>query len=337
MDNNTQPFPYKTLSIPASSSEFRGSASSATTPLLQTHLIPASSSEFRGSASSATTPLLHKKKIRRILVFDVETTGLIPNNDPITKKNQPIENMPYIIQLSFIVFNLYDYKLERVFNAYIKIKEPEKITKEITDLTGITREKCENYGILIKDALLEFYNEYIQSDYVIAHNISFDRRMIMFEIERNYVELELKAENILNIFNPIFCKLKNIENYCTMMSSINICNIIVERKTNSNSFVKDSRVSRLSSCGDYTSSTKIENNMLGVEASSSSLLQKKMYKKFPKLSELYFCLFQSNPANLHNALVDTLVCLRCFLKIKLNYEIHNRKYDHMLESIMKIV
>ena len=164
-------------------------------------------------------------------------------------------------------------------------------------MTGITREKCELGGILIKDALLEFYKEYIQSDYVIAHNINFDRRMIMIEIERNYVDLEQSAKNILNIFNPLFCKLRGIENYCTMLSSLHICNIMIESKKN----------------------------------------KEVKYKKFPKLTELYFCLFQMNPENLHNAMVDTLVCLRCFLKIKLNQEIHPKKYDYMLESVMKMV
>jgi DNA polymerase III epsilon subunit-like protein len=237
------------------------------------------------------------RRKRRILVFDVETTGLIPKIDPLTKKQLPLEEMPFIIQISFIVFNLYECIIERTYNAYIRIKTPEKITEEITNLTGITREKCETEGVLMKDALLEFYNEYIQSDYIIAHNIQFDRRMIMIEIERNYAEIEHSAKHILNIFNPLFCKLKGIENYCTMMSSLHICNIMIESKKN----------------------------------------KENKYKKFPKLTELYFCLFQMNPDNLHNALVDTLVCLRCFLKIKMNQEIHPKKYDSMLKAVMRMV
>ena len=41
----------------------------------------------------------------------------------------------------------------------------------------------------------------------------------------------------------------------------------------------------------------------------------KQFKKNPKLSELYQHLFQKIPENLHNSMIDTLVCLRCFLKI----------------------
>lgn len=263
----------------------------------QTLSIPATTSssiEPRLQLSSSPPPMIRK---RRLLVFDVETTGLIPKIDPVTKKPGPLEEMPYIIQISFIIFNLYDFSIEKTYNAYIKIKNIEKISEEITNLTGITQEKCANQGIEMKIALEEFYNEYINSDYVIAHNINFDRRMIMIEIERNYLELEEKSKNILNLFDPLFCKLKGIENYCTMLSSIHICNIMIESKTN----------------------------------------KTKSYKKFPKLTELYYILFKSNPANLHNALVDTLVCLRCFLKIKMNHEIHHKKYEHMLESVMKMV
>ena len=45
----------------------------------------------------------------------------------------------------------------------------------------------------------------------------------------------------------------------------------------------------------------------------------KLYYKFPKLSELYETLFvmEKVPPNLHNSLVDTYVCLRCFLQMKM--------------------
>lgn len=233
------------------------------------------------------------KRNRRIMIFDVETTGLIPKLDPITKKRLPLENMPHIIQLSFIIFNVYEYVIEKKYNAYIKLDNLDLIKEEITQLTGITKEKCEN-GIDIKIALQDFYEEFVNSDYIIAHNISFDKQMIMIEIERNYMNIENNIP-LIHLFDPHFCKEKGIELYCTMMSSINVCNILIESKN------------------------------------------KKLYKKFPKLSELYFVLFQSNPENLHNAMVDTLVCLRCFIKLRMHKDIHNMKYNNMLESVMKMV
>jgi hypothetical protein len=44
-------------------------------------------------------------------------------------------------------------------------------------------------------------------------------------------------------------------------------------------------------------------------------IQKK-YKKWPKLSELYFAMFHENPDGLHNSMMDVLVCLRCYLKMR---------------------
>jgi DNA polymerase III epsilon subunit-like protein len=241
-------------------------------------------------ANAATAVNIIRK--RRLLVFDVETTGLIPS----LKQGKCLEEMPFIIQLSFIVFNLLDYTIEKTYNAYIRIQDLDRITDKISQLTGITREKCETEGIPVVDALDAFYQEYMRADYVIAHNISFDKQMILFEVERNYIELEKRGANlILNLFNPLFCKIKGIENYCTMVSSINICNILIESKT----------------------------------------VGRKPYKKFPKLTELYFTLFHSTPENLHNALVDTLVCLRCFLKIKMDHDIHENKYKFMLKMVMQ--
>jgi DNA polymerase III epsilon subunit-like protein len=47
----------------------------------------------------------------------------------------------------------------------------------------------------------------------------------------------------------------------------------------------------------------------------------KEYKKFPKLSELHEKLFGNIPNNLHNSLVDILITLRCFMKLKYNRDI----------------
>jgi DNA polymerase III subunit epsilon len=44
------------------------------------------------------------------------------------------------------------------------------------------------------------------------------------------------------------------------------------------------------------------------------------YYKYPKLVELYKYLFNEEPAGLHNSMVDVLVCLRCYGKIKNNID-----------------
>mgnify|MGYP003990360673 CR=1 FL=1 len=46
-----------------------------------------------------------------------------------------------------------------------------------------------------------------------------------------------------------------------------------------------------------------------------------LYFKYPSLSELNYNLFRRVPTNTHNALIDVLVCLRCYCKIKENIDI----------------
>lgn len=250
--------------------------------------------------SQNRTTISPTRRKRRIMIFDVETTGLIPKMDPMTKQRPLLEEMPHIIQLSFIVFNMYEYIIEKKFNAYIKLDNLDCIKEEITQLTGITKEKCEN-GMDIREALQEFYEEFQLSDIIIAHNLAFDKQMILIELERHYLDLSYYNPSILNLFDSSFCEKKGIELYCTMMSSINLCNI------------------------------QAESNTINPDGT------KKTYKKFPKLSELYYTLFKSKAENLHNAVVDTLVCLRCFLKIRMHKEIHNTKYNNMLKSVTKII
>ena len=52
-----------------------------------------------------------------------------------------------------------------------------------------------------------------------------------------------------------------------------------------------------------------------------------IYYKNPKLIELYTTLFNETPNNLHNSLVDVMVCLRCFVKMKLKYDIMDKNSD----------
>jgi DNA polymerase III epsilon subunit-like protein len=49
----------------------------------------------------------------------------------------------------------------------------------------------------------------------------------------------------------------------------------------------------------------------------------KTYLKFPKLVELHEKLFNSKPNNLHDSLIDILVTLRCFMKMKYNVDLLN--------------
>jgi len=217
-----------------------------------------------------------------VTVFDVETSGLIPKNLPKDCSITPIDIYPYILQLSFIVYDLNSKQIVQKYNEYIRPPDKLFISPKITEITGITRELCVEKGINIVDALEAFYRAYINSRYIVAHNISFDQTLIEVEVHRNMNLLRDKNINPLCLFNTLYNKIHNIKLCCTMKLGKNICNIISERK----------------------SETTITNIV---------------YKKFPKLSELHQKLFEYIPENLHDAYVDTYACLKCYLKI--NHEL----------------
>jgi len=196
--------------------------------------------------------------ITKLLIFDVETTGLLP------KAGEP---NPNIIQFSFILYNVEDNVIEETHNYYIQVGPDVVISPKITELTGITRDMCESKGIHILDALLHFSRAYDQATMVIAHNHSFDSAMVKIEVERNR---DHPRANFINMFQP---EGPSKIQFCTMRSSVNIGNIMVEKPG------------------------------------------QKPYKKWPTLLELYRHQFASTPDNLHNSIVDVLVCMRCFLKL----------------------
>ena len=212
---------------------------------------------------------IEKPNRRRAMIFDVETTGLIP-------KNRDTTEMPHILQISFVIFDTQFWRVVKSVDLYINVAANIEISAKITELTGITREMCDA-GETIQNAMREFCEEYMKCDIIVAHNIEFDREMIRIEIERlGQRDDDYKVYN--NVFNPEYEKSVNKDIYCTMKYGRNVC--------------------------------KIEQNG-----------KNGMYYKNPKLVELYEKLFGMTPHGLHSSLIDTYICLRCFVKMRFKFEL----------------
>jgi DNA polymerase III epsilon subunit-like protein len=166
---------------------------------------------------------------RMMMVFDVETTGLLPKKKR-GGEEVSIEAYPYIIQLSFIVYDLFESRAVVTYDSYIKIPENIEIPKMVSDLTGITKEICNEKGKNIIDVLSDFYEAYMLCEVIIAHNIEFDEKMIHVELQRNRREIIEKAPYCFTVFSKIYEKLKGVERYCTMKNGIELCAIIRENK-----------------------------------------------------------------------------------------------------------
>lgn len=150
----------------------------------------------------------------KILVFDTETTNVLPKNVPIMR--QFLKMFPYIVQLSFVT---YDTELDKTdfYDYVIKIPDNIEVTPESIELHGITREVMNKKGVDIQVALNEFKKCYLRCDTLVAHNLKFDNSMITVESIRN------NMGRIINIIDP------KKTHYCTMNNSINLCNIIIKK------------------------------------------------------------------------------------------------------------
>lgn len=146
----------------------------------------------------------------KVLVFDVETTGLMSErNASITE----IDKWPYIVQLSYLIYDDILNRITLINDNIIRLPSDVIISDVCCGIHGITTEKSIKDGIDIRYALIKF-NEILNSvDIIVGHNISFDKRLIMVECIRNNIKQQFTKNSIK----------KN--EYCTMRNGVNICKI----------------------------------------------------------------------------------------------------------------
>jgi len=223
--------------------------------------------------ATSTPHVIHS---HRVLVFDVETNGLLPKFGA-----NELKNYPYILQLSFVIYDVGTQEILQEFDSYIDIDDSVPISNKITELTGIKRPMCKK-GLSIVEILKKFQEAYAMCNGgLVAHNIDFDTKMISVEIERNRPIIEIHCPQVFTVFNPLYEKIHNIDRYCTMKSGTNLCNIMMP----------------------------------------SRFAGKPATPKWPRLIELHNHLFNNEPINgLHNSLIDVKVCLRCYLKMLYNID-----------------
>lgn len=277
----------------------------------------------------------------KALIFDTETTGLFPKKkDPVTNQFPPFSKYPYITQLSFIVYDVKSTRILYVYNKYIKIPEDVVIEPIITELTGVTRELLDKEGVSIIEAMTEFYTAYMMCDIIAAHNIDFDREMILLEFSRLAMSIERFCPFYACVFNRVYEQTRDIEIYCTMINGRNRCNIMVDYKKTPSELaaavvpiiripdyniltvdISANDINVFVSGLDIPVATNISDHAKALietthQQTLKTIAKSTQYKKNPKLAELYMHLFGEVPQGLHNSLVDTYACMRCFLMMR---------------------
>lgn len=134
--------------------------------------------------------------------FDTETNGLPENNNASPYK---YDSWPRIVQIGFVITNRYYEILEK--EEYLIKPEGFTITRSAESIHGISNELAMNKGLPLKNVLDILINHIKSCEYIVAHNLAFDKNVLAAEFIRNgYTNL---LENKIEV--------------CTMLSTINYC------------------------------------------------------------------------------------------------------------------
>ena len=144
----------------------------------------------------------------RSLIYDTETTGL-----PDLNKSSDDPCQPRITQLCA---ELIEDETGEVLAGLHTLINPDGwvIPPDLEKLTGITTEKAASVGLPMTLGLPAFLAMWGRSDHRVAHNESFDMRMIRIELFRNPAYGEQFAD-----------KWKSSKAFCTQTQSQKILNL----------------------------------------------------------------------------------------------------------------
>lgn len=152
----------------------------------------------------------------KVIVFDTETTGLPKTNQKPNKWNTHL--YPHIVQFSWFIFDINIKKVIKTRDYIIKVPDDIDIPIESTNVHGINKEISLKKGFDIKVALKDFTKDLLDSHYLVAHNIKFDKKVVSAEYLRNdkidWISRHRKTE------------------FCTLKNSIDLCQIYKTNKYN---------------------------------------------------------------------------------------------------------
>lgn len=179
--------------------------------VVETFINPNEDNILEDPQDEETTILLSPKLSLKIpepkyyMFLDTETTG-IPEQKSFNKYYEPhyinFYDMSRMIELGYLITDDVGNKIkEKSF-----IIKPEGFVIKNSNIHGITMEKALAEGIHIREALEIFYEDLQTVDKIIAHNMNFDKHILLSECYREY-----RADV------PLTRKIKKIAKQCTMI------------------------------------------------------------------------------------------------------------------------
>jgi len=140
----------------------------------------------------------------KYLFIDTETTGLpIDWKAPVERVN----NWPRLVQVAWIICN--DDGQVNEEKEYIIYPENFVIPADATKVHKISNDMAILRGNPLNNVLLELNSHIDNSDFIIAHNMSFDEKIIGAEFYRKSVKTKLFSKQRI-------CTMKSSTNYCAI-------------------------------------------------------------------------------------------------------------------------
>lgn len=138
------------------------------------------------------------------LFFDTETTGLPKNwKASVTDLN----NWPRLVQLAYVFYDLNGYKISG--GDFIIKPEGFTIPTEASKIHGITTERAIREGTVLLIVLHDFQTLINQAEYLVAHNMSFDEKIVGAEFLRNRMPDSTSTKRKI-------CTMKSTTNFCAI-------------------------------------------------------------------------------------------------------------------------
>jgi len=139
------------------------------------------------------------------LFFDTETTGL-PRNWQSSASD--LENWPRLVQIAWV---LYENGVETSSRDFIIKPEGFSIPIDASNIHGITTERAEREGVVLQLVLNEFQDLVARADFLVAHNISFDEKIVGAEFLRKNMPNDLVSKKTI-------CTKEISTNFCAIPS-----------------------------------------------------------------------------------------------------------------------
>ncbi len=139
-----------------------------------------------------------------ILFFDTETTGLPMNwKAPVTD----LDNWPRMVSIAWLVYDDEGNKISG--KEYIIKPEGYTIPSDASRIHGISTDYATTHGTDLLNVLKEFREAVNEADYLVAHNMVFDEKVVGAELLRKDLVNCLAEKNKI-------CTKESSTNYCAL-------------------------------------------------------------------------------------------------------------------------